>query len=170
MLGGARVQDCAPHGHWGTTTMIGSVRLDGQSACMAVEGSMDRDVFRQYVRQVLVPTLREGDVVIWDNPATHDDATARQMIEAVSATIQPLPPYSPDMNPIAKNVEQDQRILACRQSAHASSSLRGHRPCAEKCHLAGRARRVSILRLCRSSKLNCSRGGGLAPWVTNGNP
>jgi transposase len=99
-LGGARVRDSAPHGHWSTTTMIGSVRLDGTSACMAVGGAADSDAFREYVRRVLVPSLRAGDMVIWDNLSAHDDKAARAMIEAVGATVQPLPPYSPDLNPI----------------------------------------------------------------------
>lgn len=42
--GGARVYDNAPHGHWNTTTMIGSVRLDGENACMAMDGAVDRIV------------------------------------------------------------------------------------------------------------------------------
>ena len=46
-LGGARLLDSAPHGHWCATTMIASIRIDGASACMAVEGATDRDVFRE---------------------------------------------------------------------------------------------------------------------------
>ena len=42
---GARVLDCAPHGHWSTTTLLGALRLDGTSACMSVEGATDREVF-----------------------------------------------------------------------------------------------------------------------------
>lgn len=66
-LGGARLLDSAPHGHWCTTTMIASIRIDGASACMAVEGATDRDVFREYVRMVLAPSLRPGDIVVLDN-------------------------------------------------------------------------------------------------------
>jgi transposase len=101
-LGGSRAHADAPHGHWGTTTMIGAIRLDGQGACMIVDGATDREVFRQYVGRVLVPTLRAGDVVIWDNLSAHADAGARRMIEAAGARIEPLPPYSPDLNPIEK--------------------------------------------------------------------
>jgi transposase len=99
---GARAVDSAPHGHWSTTTMIGSIRLDGRSACMAVAGATDADVFREYVRCVLVPTLRPGDIVVLDNLAPHKDKSARDLIEEVGAELCFLPPYSPDLNPIEK--------------------------------------------------------------------
>ena len=99
---GARVVDSAPHGHWCTTTMVGSIRLDGSSACMAVDGPTDKDVFREYVRSALVPTLRPGDIVVLDNLAPHKDADTKALIEATQAKFRFLPPYSPDLNPIEK--------------------------------------------------------------------
>jgi transposase len=53
-----------------------------------------------YVEQVLVPTLRPGDVVVLDNLAAHKQPEVRTAIEQVGARIQFLPPYSPDFNPI----------------------------------------------------------------------
>jgi transposase len=97
---GARVIDHVPHGHWNTTTMIGSIRLDGTVSCMAVEGATTAEVFREYVRQVLCPTLREGDIVIADNLSAHKDAQSKALICACGATFEFLPPYSPDFNPI----------------------------------------------------------------------
>jgi len=101
-LHGRRVLDSAPHGHWHTTTMIGSIRLDGTSVCMAVEGATDTEVFREYVRRVLAPALRPGDIVVLDNLAAHKDAQAEALIEAAHAELRFLPPYSPDLNPIEK--------------------------------------------------------------------
>ena len=49
---------------------------------------------------MLVPTLRPGDIVIMDNLAAHKVAGVRQAIEASSAELRYLPPYSPDLNPI----------------------------------------------------------------------
>lgn len=100
--GGERVNDGVPHGHWCTTTLIGSIRLDGESACLAIEGATDQEVFREYVRGVLAPTLRAGDIVVWDNLGVHKDAESRRMIEAAQAQLRFLPPYSPDLNPIEK--------------------------------------------------------------------
>jgi len=101
-LGGRRVLDAVPHGHWHTTTMIGSIRLDGTSACMAIEGATDAEVFREYVRSILVPALRRGDIVVLDNLGAHKDAEAQALIEAAHAELRFLPPYSPDLNPIEK--------------------------------------------------------------------
>jgi transposase len=116
---GERVHDCAPHGHWGTTTLLGALRLDGTSACMSVEGATDRDVFDAYVRRVLVPSLRPGDTVVLDNLSAHDDARARQWIEAAGAQLLFLPPYSPDLNPIEKMWS---KIKAALRAAKARTS------------------------------------------------
>lgn len=61
---------------------------------------MNGDVFRAYVQQQLVPTLKPGDIVIMDNLAAHKVAGVRDAIESVGAQLVYLPPYSPDFNPI----------------------------------------------------------------------
>ena len=101
-LKGERLIDTAPHGHWYTTTIIGAVRLDGSTACMAINGATDKDIFREYVRCVLLPTLRAGDIVVLDNLSAHKDQHTRDMIEGAGAELRFLPPYSPDLNPIEK--------------------------------------------------------------------
>ncbi len=97
---GQRVRDYAPHGHWNTTTMIGSIRLDGMTSCMAIDGATTGEVFRAYVREVLCPTLRPGDIVIADNLSAHKDRESEALINARGASLEFLPPYSPDFNPI----------------------------------------------------------------------
>ena len=82
--------------------MIGSIRLDGTTSCMAVNGSTNAEVWREYVRQVLCPSLKKGDVVIADNLSAHKDIKAKELIEACGAKLEFLPPYSPDLNPIEK--------------------------------------------------------------------
>lgn len=98
--GGQRVVDYAPYGRWSTVTLISSIRLDGTKACMTVDGATTQAVFREYVRQVLCPTLRPGDIVIADNLSAHKDKTSVVLIEGCGATLRFLPPYSPDFNPI----------------------------------------------------------------------
>ena len=61
---------------------------------------IDGESFLAYVRQVLVPTLRAGDVVILDNLGSHKNVAVREAIEAAGAELRFLPPYSPDFNPI----------------------------------------------------------------------
>jgi transposase len=99
-LRGQRVHAYAPHGHWNTTTMIGSIRLDGTTTCMAIDGATTREVFREYVRHVLCPTLRPGDIVIADNLSAHKDPQSEALIAERGARLEFLPPYSPDYNPI----------------------------------------------------------------------
>lgn len=99
---GERVQASAPHGHWHTTTMISSIRLDGSTACMAIEGATDTEVFQAYVRGVLCPTLRAEDVVIMDNLSPHKNDLTRSLIEEAGASVLFLPAYSPDLNPIER--------------------------------------------------------------------
>lgn len=97
---GQRLRCSVPHGHWKTTTFIGGLRLSGMTAPMVLDGPMTGEWFQAYVEQVLVPTLKPGDIVILDNLAAHKRAAARQAIEAVGARLLFLPPYSPDLNPI----------------------------------------------------------------------
>ena len=97
---GQRLRSSCPHGHWHTTTVIGAVRVDGTTACMAIEGATDTEVFRAYVSDVLVPVLRPGDLVVMDNLAPHKNEHTIALIEAAGAQVAFLPAYSPDLNPI----------------------------------------------------------------------
>ncbi len=97
---GKRLLANCPQGHWRTTTMISSIRWDGSSACMTIDGATDTEVFQAYVREVLCPTLRPGDIVIMDNLGPHKNEQTLSLIAATGALAQFLPAYSPDLNPI----------------------------------------------------------------------
>ena len=99
-LRGQRVMDHAPHGHWKTTTFLAALRADGLTAPLVVDGAINGEIFLAWVRQELVPTLRSGDIVVMDNLSSHKVAGVREAIESVGATVEYLPPYSPDFNPI----------------------------------------------------------------------
>jgi transposase len=99
---GQRAHASTPHGHWQTTTIISSVRLDGTTACMTLEGTTDTESFRAYVEAVLVPTLRPGDMVVMDNLSPHKSDPTLALILQVGAQVRFLPAYSPDLNPIEK--------------------------------------------------------------------
>jgi transposase len=89
-----------PHGRRKTTTLIAGLRLDGMVAPMVLDGPINGDWFEAYVSQILLPTLRPGDVVLMDNLSSHKRASVQEMIEAKGARLRFLPPYSPDFNPI----------------------------------------------------------------------
>jgi transposase len=97
---GERLRAAIPHGHWRTTTFVAGLRLSGIDAPMVIDGPINGESFLAYVRQVLVPTLSHGDVVIMDNLGSHKGAAVRAAIEAAGAELRFLPPYSPDLNPI----------------------------------------------------------------------
>ena len=89
-----------PHGHWKTTTFSAGLRLGGMVAPMVLDEAMDGDAFRAYIEQVLLPELKNGDVVIMDNLPAHKVTGVRMAIEGAGARLIYLPPYSPDFNPI----------------------------------------------------------------------
>ncbi len=97
---GERCHDSAPFGHWKTMTFVAGLRLAGLTAPWVLDGPMDGEAFRVYVRYVLAPTLRRGDIVVLDNFPAHKVAGIRKAIIARRAQLFYLPPYSPDMNPI----------------------------------------------------------------------
>jgi len=97
---GHRLVAAVPHGHWRTTTFVGALRCDGLTAPLVIDGAINGELFLAYVEQVLVPTLRQGDVVIMDNLRVHKIAGVREAIEAAGAKLLFIPPYSPDLNPI----------------------------------------------------------------------
>lgn len=97
---GRRLNAEAPFGKWNTQTFIAGLRCDAITAPFVVDGAMDGDKFDIYVSTQLAPTLREGDVVIWDNLNVHKSPRAAAAIADRKAWILFLPRYSPDLNPI----------------------------------------------------------------------
>ena len=82
-----------------------------------MDGAINADVFEAFVAQVLLPTLRPGDVIVMDNLSSHKRHRARELIASAGAVVMFLPPYSPDLNPIENifaKVKQHLRSLACR--------------------------------------------------------
>jgi transposase len=97
---GERVVGTAPRNHGKNTTLVAALSLDGITAAMTVEGPLDRPAFDAYVARVLVPRLRPGQVVIWDNLSVHKSDAAQRLIAARGCQLLWLPPYSPDFSPI----------------------------------------------------------------------
>ena len=97
---GTRISDHTPCGHWQTNTVVAALRPTELTATAVFDGPIDNDTFRAYVEQVLVPSLRPGDVVVLDNLAAHKQPAVRVAIERAEALLRFLPPYSPDFNPI----------------------------------------------------------------------
>lgn len=97
---GAPLRAHVPHGHWRTMTFLAALRHDRIEAPCVVDGPINGETFRSYVEQFLVPTLKEGDIVIMDNLGSHKGGAVRAAIRGAGARLFFLPPYSPDLNPI----------------------------------------------------------------------
>jgi transposase len=107
---GQRVYTDAP-GHWESITLTCGLRLSGPTAAFAFPGATNTDMFETYVEEVLVPELRPGDVVIWDNIKPHQSEEAVEAVEAAGARVVPLPPYSPDLTPIEEMVSKVKEVI-----------------------------------------------------------
>jgi transposase len=99
-LRGQRLKAKVPHGHWKTMTFLAALRCDRIDAPCVFDGPINGLSFKAYVEQILIPTLKPGDIVVLDNLGSHKSSAVRQMVRAVGARLLFLPPYSPDLNPI----------------------------------------------------------------------
>jgi transposase len=97
---GERLIAKVPHRRWKTTTFLAALRHDRIDAPWLLEGPIDGESFRTYVEKVLLPTLRQGDIVIMDNLGSHKGKAVRALIRSAGAKLFFLPKYSPDLNPI----------------------------------------------------------------------
>lgn len=97
---GERALGRAPAGHWRQLTILGGLSVQGLIACMSIESAADTPVFVAFVREILVPALKPGQVVILDNLSPHKADEVRELIEGAGCRLRLLPPYSPDLNPI----------------------------------------------------------------------
>jgi transposase len=83
-----------------STTVIAALSSTGMSASMLLEGATDHHVVEAYVKDVLIPTLRPGQVVVLDNLSAHKRAQIEPLLRAAGCDLWFLPPYSPDLAPI----------------------------------------------------------------------
>lgn len=110
-LKGQRLLCKEPFGHWKTTSFTAALRYDGITAPLVLDGPMNGEIFRAYVEQFLVPTLKKDDIVIMDNLSSHKVAGIREAIENAGAKLLYLPPYSPDLNPIEQVFSKFKSLL-----------------------------------------------------------
>lgn len=95
-LRGTRLTASAPFGSWGTQTFIAGLTQDAMIAPWVIKGAMDGLAFAAYVREVLVPEIKPGTVIVLDNLATHRNKEAAKALREHGCWFL----YSPDLNPI----------------------------------------------------------------------
>jgi transposase len=142
---GERAPGRRPFGWGDNITLIGALTVGGLRTMMTVNGGTTGDVFLAFVRQLLVPALRPGDVVVMDNLSAHKVAGVREEIEAVGAFVLYLPPYSFDFNPIELAWS---KVKAFLRSAEARSREALERAVAAAMNLITRDEAVAWFRHC----------------------
>lgn len=97
---GQRVVGSVPRNHGPNVTLVAAMSHAGITAAMTMSGAADGEVWTLFVRQILLPSLRPGQIVLCDNLSVHKNLVVRQLIAAVGCQVRFLPPYSPDFSPI----------------------------------------------------------------------
>jgi len=98
----------------------------GQS--MSVEGATDGAAFEAYLKHFLLPTLREGQVVVMDNLQAHKSTKVRKLIESVGERRLILTALLTRLLADRRSLLEDQGDLAHHRGSHAGGSGRSHRP------------------------------------------
>lgn len=65
-----------------------------------IDGPINRALFDLYIETQLAPALKACDVIILDNLSSHESPKASAILGDIGARFLPLPPCSPDLNPI----------------------------------------------------------------------
>ena len=110
-FGGNRCVDGAPISTPKNTTILSSIRLNGETAYTTYQGGTTKDKFIDYLKDTLLPTLHDGDIVVMDNMRTHHSKAVKKVIEEYKINVLFLPPYSPDFNPIEKMWSKVKSVL-----------------------------------------------------------
>ena len=119
---GERAVGYVPRNYGKRTTLIAALTTQGIGPAMTIAGAVDTTVFRAYVEQCLVPTLRPGQVVLMDNLSSHKDAAIEAAIKAVGCRVVFLPSYSPDYAPIEQAFAKIKEFLR-RRAARTQEAL-----------------------------------------------
>lgn len=107
-------------------TVIGAIALKGFLGAMTVNAGTDRDVFRAFIEQILVPSIWEGATVVMDNLPAHKLKLIQETITAAAVKVIYLPAYSPDFNPIENcwsKLKEYLRSVAARTRATLAQAL-----------------------------------------------
>jgi transposase len=82
------------------TSLLAALKMGQALAPMEFKGYCDTATVLQWVKESLIPVLKPGDVVIWDNASIHKSPKIAEALEEAGIGLLFLPPYSPDFNPI----------------------------------------------------------------------
>ena len=93
-----RIYDYVPDVRFKRTSIISTVRLNGESVPMMFKGTLNGDLFIGYIDNFLAPTLKKGDILALDSCSAHKKYELDSVYEQ-GAEVVFIPRYSPDFNP-----------------------------------------------------------------------
>lgn len=97
---GQRATEKVPVKRGESVTVIGAGRLSGVRASMSFTGAITSEILEQFAEDVLLPTLRRGDIVFLDNLPAHHESDIEEILGEEGILVEWIPTYSPDLNPI----------------------------------------------------------------------
>lgn len=106
-----RIVDYVPDVRFSRLSIVSTIRLNGEQAPFVFSGTLNGELFKQYVTEILAPTLNEGDIVVMDNLSSHKVKGTIDPILERGAKVLYLPAYSPDLNPIELSWSKVKSIL-----------------------------------------------------------
>ncbi len=109
-----RVVFRTPQSHWQVLSTIAAMNTSGILAAGTFQEAVTEEVFVSYVQQCLLPELKAGQVVVFDNLSSHLSPQVNALIESKGARVMRLPPYSPDFNPIEKAISKIKALVRKR--------------------------------------------------------
>ena len=117
-----RAYDRAPCNKGTNHTTLAVLTTAGLAAAMTVTGAADTPTVEAFVRELVVPLLRPGQIRVRDTVATHKGATVRQLVAGAGCQRRFLPAYSPDLSPIEEAFAQLKALLR-RAKARTAEAL-----------------------------------------------
>ena len=92
-------------------SLITVLSLHGVIAALLIPHAVDGEVFKGFIEKILVPVLEPGDRVLMDKLSAHQVNGVEELINGAGATVQFLPPYSPDFSPIEYGLSKVKEAL-----------------------------------------------------------
>jgi hypothetical protein len=137
---GERLLGFAPDGRWRTLTFLAALRINALTEPCVVDGPINGTIFRGYIEQFLMPTLKPGDIVVLDNLGSHRSRAIRTAVLRAGAKLAFLPPYSPTSTHRA-GFREDEALDADGPGAHRRRHPRAHCHSRQR-HRADRMRKL----------------------------
>ena len=98
-------------------SVLCTMSMEGILSCKLVRGSVDGDVFCEFIEESLMPKLMQFNgsnprsIIIMDNCSIYHTSNVAQLLQETGALVYWLPPYSPNMNPIEEMFSKAKSVM-----------------------------------------------------------